>query len=977
MRGNKTAYKIRYGGFTGIDDSSDPSVVARSRIARGINVWRDYGSENGAAIETIPGFRILLREMPGVDVGGENSKINGLYLFRSRNGDNHIIIHCGEFLLRISEEGLLAGNETYGYVRDNRAAAIHVANVTSSAFTFNNLLYILDGTQIVAISDQTSELSGEVYPIGAVVADGYVPTTYYNGEPYEQRNMLSLTAVQIDKGFPAETTEVTYKDTNNVDQTVTVRRHYIFEKAVAVTSVTLHGLALFEMPSGHGYADFTSPNPYADYYIVHTDNGHVDYIDEIGTIYEPESTVEITLTLEDGTFATVNNVSNVKQGNTAYSGTFADAINNCRKCAVYDGRIFLTGNPDLPNTVFYSQRNLTGANDPTYFGVYNYFNDGDGNNMNVDMLSTPGYLMVLKGNSSNEGTIYYHTAAYNEDDATKDLIPRIYPATQGASGLGSAANKDSHNLACNFLDDAVFLSRRGLDAIGKATLNLERTVTHRSSNVDRAMRNVDLSAASMAEWLGYLVVSAGGKMFLADSRVMRQHEDGSYQYEWFMLDGIGTYETYSDAYRTVAQFPYIDGVSLGDYERVAGEKLSDFVSVYGSEILVTDEQYTVTVSYDGDSREIRYITRDGVNYLVDVAYGMKNGVGDFKAPSAILVVGDRLYFATDHGDLCVFNTDKRGVAINGFSYGDDKFHAQFYSFAGVPYRSEIALRRDDCDKISTQKSTVISSAVARLKAMPNGRCECLVSLDGMPFTKSSDIYCNIFSDFSDVNFGNAALGDDGELYVNITDDFRGWCSKQYWFRSYTAFGLYGLEYQYYENGIVRERLSYPASSYDYIWGDISIPTEGNTSGSSESGGVYWCNYGTTLLAEVVVAIRDNKLPVCEYLAPNSTTYEYYIFRAKSALNDSEIQFQAAGGTSRMVLNASGWSIIPGASYESTSNKVNDIEANKQSTTYYPTVKAVSDEIKRQISNVKLYVEDKGYLTIANLPIWGGGYSNVN
>ena len=166
-------------------------------------------------------------------------------------------------------------------------------------------------------------------------------------------------------------------------------------------------------------------------------------------------------------FSTIENAKDFLEGNPDYSGTGVEAIMGCTKSAVYDGRIFLSGNPELPNTVFFTQRNITGANDPTYFGAYNYMNDGNGNSPNVDLLSTPSMLMVLKNNTVQDGSVYYHVATDNtsEDQTTRDLMPRIYPSTSGAAGLGCAGKTVPGTVACNFLDDPVFLSTRGLEAM--------------------------------------------------------------------------------------------------------------------------------------------------------------------------------------------------------------------------------------------------------------------------------------------------------------------------------------------------------------------------------------------------------------------------------------------------------------------------------------------------------------------------------
>ncbi|MFQ7281696.1 MAG: hypothetical protein ACLRP7_05305, partial [Christensenellales bacterium] len=46
---------------------------------------------------------------------------------------------------------------------------------------------------------------------------------------------------------------------------------------------------------------------------------------------------------------------------------YAPSILHCTVATVFDNRIFLAGNPDTPNTIYFSQ-----LNDPTYFGELTY-----------------------------------------------------------------------------------------------------------------------------------------------------------------------------------------------------------------------------------------------------------------------------------------------------------------------------------------------------------------------------------------------------------------------------------------------------------------------------------------------------------------------------------------------------------------------------------------------------------------------------
>ena len=208
-----------------------------------------------------------------------------------------------------------------------------------------------------------------------------------------------------------------------------------------------------------------------------------------------------------------------------------DAVTKCTVVERFDGRVFFAGNPDLQNAVFYSERDLGGENNPLYIGVHNYFLDGTGYYATKSMLAVRDSLAVFKSGDDGEGSIFYHKAT----DTQEGAITRIYPRSYVHSG--TVAKGDS----VSFLDDPVFISPLGLSALKEANISYERSVEVRSHNVNRDLLCEDLDGASLTVWCGYLVLGVVGKIYLADSRATFRHETGNYEYEWFILSGIGTY----------------------------------------------------------------------------------------------------------------------------------------------------------------------------------------------------------------------------------------------------------------------------------------------------------------------------------------------------------------------------------------------------------------------------------------------------
>lgn len=982
----KATYTQHYSNFIGVDSSSDPRAVARNRLAYAINMWRDYESEQGAAVETFPGFRRVAKSL-GLDiVDGEESgavgAVHGLYHFRSRKGGDYLVVHAGTRLYAF-EENALASGDYEEIAKRSAIISTGVADNDSTGFIYNNNLYILDGSHYLTVTAVDSEGT----TIKASAVDAYVPTTYYNGNVYEQRNMLTNTAVQIETGEGEEnrdyddqvsiysyswkrgsqpdgkyvysTTMLTkgfspglsgtivgnyifvdeaydeegsiaytfgvdwgafrnnqdvrfvsvsneYKNedgkyasrltllkidnyafkncvnlervflSNNsysIDEVLEIsnpygiiieadafancpklkevilsveENRYFIEEGAIPEGVTVTRTGSVENPFKSTYEKhsvFKIKYPIYEpavrvnkvtvdedtdvpYYIIerHTVELNGEEVEVIKNLYfRPEDIqdengnprkLKIELELHPSHFRTLENMKSFAEDNSDYKKTSIKAINGCTKAAVFDGRVFLTGNGELPNTVFYSHRNLTGANDPAYFGVYNYFNDGTGNTPNVDILSTPSMLMVMKRDTVQDGSVYYHVGMDNTDSGSADLLPRIYPSTQGAAGLGSAGGGKPSRLSCNFLDDPVFLSKRGLEAVGKETVNLERTITHRSSNVDRMLIREDLSRATMAEWKRYLVICCRGHVYLADSRYMVQHPDGSYQYEWYYLEGLGTYDSYAPRWAYWLDFyPYIElegseSVSLDNFLTLDGERVGDVYLLHESGEL--EDGATVMVAPavhpedDAHVVDLYYVESDGVKYLVGINGDEKVGVGNFYPATKIVTLGDRLIFGTDHGDICIINTDKRGEAVDGRAVEYDRIDRSYYTFNGVAYRSGCAVRLDDCDA-KALKATVCGTTSARFKMMPGSHCKVNISLDGRNWQTLGEAYSSRF-DFADIDFGNFSFAENENNVVVFPEMTRGWINKQYYFYSdrYQApFGLYELSYVYYISGKIR------------------------------------------------------------------------------------------------------------------------------------------------------------------------------
>jgi hypothetical protein len=387
--------------------------------------------------------------------------------------------------------------------------------------------------------------------------------------------------------------------------------------------------------------------------------------------------------------------------------------------------------------------------------------------------------------------------------------------------LGSAGLTDAYSLSCNFLDDPVFLSRRGLEGITKEQLNAERTVQHRSSTIDRFLIREDLAHASLAEWKGYLVVCCNGHIYLADWRTRTQNAYGSFQYEWFYLEGVGTYEKYGNVYSKLTEWPFIGDKSLEDI-------VGDDYELWDEEGEVEDIPYNgvhrVESKTIGDIKVYYYRdpSENTVKRVLDIIPDKKVGTGAFYGAKRVLAVGELLFFATDY-DICLFNTDKRGEQIylkddKGNDIPDedggrilvrevdsDKIDSSWYSFNGVPYISGCSIRLDDCEKKTVTKANVYGTTVARFKMIPGSRCKIKSSINGRDWKKIGEGHASRF-DFGDLRFDNTSFTENEDSVYVLPEVSRGWVSKQYYFYSdgfCEPFGLYELSYNYKIVGKIR------------------------------------------------------------------------------------------------------------------------------------------------------------------------------
>lgn len=877
----KSDYTVFYQSLRGVDFSSRHSSD-RTRLAYIENMYRDYDGEDTEAIVSIPGFRSLCKL---------DGKINALFERKSSNGETAIVAHAGEKLYSLT-------------LSDNEIKAHHISNAKntkSSAFCFGNDLFVLDGETITKISD--GNIATKVGEEGAMP---YVPTTFKEGEPYEQRNLLTNLCKEkytvastkfVSYGTPeliyritdaeALTCEVTgikstfTGDEINIPSYATIGKlSYRVEKIAdgafkgmgKISAVTIHegpikvgkeafancaGLMYIKYPDsiieidnyamqgclrmqsvflgknlvriGEGAFDNCISMSFIDYAGSSEDfsnienssslpwNVNYNQIDRIISISIPLCTPakeilsvsangneftsyvkmknsdseicavvlkihdstqiegkEVVITIEafaDRSAILTDDADLVASSFCTCTGP--EAVLGCTLAEAFDGRIFLSGNPKLPNTVIYSARDESGNNNPLYYGSYNYFNDGVASYPVIALLATADSIAVFKENDDGCGSIFYHSPKATDTS----LVPKIYPVSYIHSGICASGE------AISFYDDPVFITRKGVCALDKKAINLDRSIACRSHNVNPELLNLPQKEMRLARWCGYLVVSVMGRMFLADSRATFRHESTDIEYEWFYLNGIGSYDGASTVYRYTSL------------------KTDGFYLPKDPDAIAVDTVYS---SADENGRLVYYTVSDGKRYRV-YPTDQKNG-GTFKPATALLSINEeRLFFGTENGYVMTFNNDLRGLNPDGTASQVRRLHPEHYGFDKHAPRYAIKTAYDNCSVPHFEKDTVKSSLTLKCSVFGGARLNCEVGTDNGEWNTVATIPNSVL-DFSDLDFSAFSFCTTDSTTVPIEEKEKSWIEKQISIYSdgYKApIKIYGLSYRFKVRGKIK------------------------------------------------------------------------------------------------------------------------------------------------------------------------------
>ena len=893
-------YSVNYSLMGGVDFSSPSSISGRHRYSYLENMYRDYDGEGAELTESIPGFRKL---------SSLGSRINGFYLQRLGEGNEHLIIHSGSKLYRkkLSERDNMSSLTPQDSLRT-------VNDTKSCGFSFGKCVYVLDGVRITRIDENG---------VAHYVSDGsdaapYVPTTYINGKEYEQLNLLTrqfreeyyvaypedvcygspeieyriidkeikkCAVSGVSENFSGDLYVPTYAyigseryEVERIDEQAFFKNTRIssvtiaegikeigasaFSEASKLTRVALpdsvETIATFafafcnslrEIRFGESltyigldaflgcpnvatvkyaysesifYGIEGAPDFETDY--AFQENSRNDTMTAIIPIMTPtDALMEIFVGEESVTFVELYSADYVsavilpgikktkllsafvKIRGYAHRTRFnlntpgvnfisgmggvepCEAINKCTVCECFDGRVFLSGNPSYPNTVFYSARDKTGNVNPLYFGVMNYFNDGVGGFPIISLLAAGDSLAVFKSGDDGSGSIFYHVP----QETGIDILPKIYPVSYIHNGI--VAEGDS----ISFFDDPVFISSVGVSALDKKAINLERSIACRSHNVNPRLLPQELSRASLAIWCGYLAVLCEGEIFLGDSRSLFLHETGNTEYEWYYLNEIGTYTGDDFVYEYIA--------TDTDECETNYERLSERCD---------GEVYSATSK---KGTEYFFTVENGTRYQVGRSEEKHGGAFN---PATIIfgIDNELLFFGTRNGDVCIFNNDMRGIAPKSVASKPDfdpeaykltmsrSIHPDFYGFENHAPRYAMRTVMDDGGIPDMTKSTVKGSLTLKCKSFGKSNLVCEVGTNKNGYREMAKLEDSMLN-FEDFDFNTLSFFIEQRITVPISEKEKGWIEKEislYSNKFRAPLGVYSIGYRFRLKGKIKK-----------------------------------------------------------------------------------------------------------------------------------------------------------------------------
>ncbi len=603
---SSTVNTHRYNTFRGVDFSKDASMVDDTRSPSAKNII----SDTGGFPEKRVGWRIL-KTLP--------SPINGIYKFKGMPP-----VDEGESVITVENYIIHAADKIYSWSGESSDEPVllmqGVNNAKSHGRYFKDKLCILTGAELLVYdgencvrADEMKELYTPITVTGRTALNiVYTPrATNSAWEGFENSGW----------GYNNSTEGLVMSDA--AYNALTPRRRIRYSSQSARMILLLDGKAkigteivIKYIPTGEILARFvyTGPHEYGTDTGVYSEGEFSesvvrDFWYAAGYhYYKVYSMISqkygctclcIRIDTEKLTEYTIP-IAGIDDIEVEYTESTtenqSDKINKCTVMDVFENRIFYSGNPDYPNTDWYS-----GVNDPLYIPDINYTDIGSDGTSIVGYLRLGGEQVILKEGGA-DASIYLRSYQMQSDGSV------IFPVKQGINALGAVAR----DAVCEFLDDPVFLTRNGVYAIAQQDVSSERVLNLRSTRINRKLLdNAKKEDAVMCEWNGNLLLAINGEVYVADAaqRTYTSNKTGTFEYEWYYWDNLPIRVMCED--KGVLLFGTENGEVCrfnNDMKNERGELLPEAYSDNGKAIVA---EWSTPLSDDGDFMRLKTMVKKG------------------------------------------------------------------------------------------------------------------------------------------------------------------------------------------------------------------------------------------------------------------------------------------------------------------------------------------------------------------------------
>lgn len=228
------------------------------------------------------------------------------------------------------------------------------------------------------------------------------------------------------------------------------------------------------------------------------------------------------------------NVDNVRIGYyvAPKSGEGAAVINKCNVGKLFGvggntNRLFLSGNPEKPNKVYYS-----GLDDLLYFPNQGYLTVGADASEVMGFSRVSDYLAVHKEDNGQDASVFLISGSLDYNSKP------VFAVKAGINSHGAV----SKYAFSDFMGEPLYLTANGVYAITTQEITFEKYAENRSFYINQELTKADLKEACGIAYNNYYYLSVGdGVVYVADGR-QKVYESNqpmsSFQYEWYKLTNI-------------------------------------------------------------------------------------------------------------------------------------------------------------------------------------------------------------------------------------------------------------------------------------------------------------------------------------------------------------------------------------------------------------------------------------------------------